>query len=122
VRGIRLAGETPQAGGRTYFLSHPQPCSLDAVMREIASAFGRRTFSLPVSQLLMSAGAEVSQFIAQFGEGSAKLSHLKVAELAQKYWVVKTGRAKEELGFEAATPISEGLKHTAGWYADNGWL
>ena len=91
-------------------------------MRGISNALGRRTVSLPVSKLILSAGAEVSQFFSQFVKGSGKLSHLKVAELAQRYWVVKTGRAREELGFEAATPIADGLKEAARWYVDNGWL
>ncbi len=122
VGAIRLAGEVPQAKGRTYFLSSPKPYSMNEVMKGISAALGKRAISMPVSRLVLSAGAEVSQFLAQFTKGSAKLSHLKVAELAQKYWVVKTGRAREELGFEAATSIVDGLKAAARWYLDNGWL
>lgn len=122
VRGIALAGETPSAAGGTYFLANPVPFSIREVMTTVASAFGKSTIGLPVPKLLMSAGAEVSQFLAQFGKGKAELSHLKVAELSQKYWVVKTGRAQKELGFKPLRTTTEGLGDAAMWYLDNGWL
>ncbi len=122
VRGIALAGEIPEAAGGTYFLSGPEPYSIGEVMNEIASVLDKATVGLPISQLLLSAGAEFSQFVAQFGRGSAKLSHLKVAELTKKYWVVKTDRARDELGFEAHATLSEGLRTAARWYRDNNWL
>lgn len=122
VRGIALAGEVPGVVGRTYFVSSPAPCLIKDTMKEIARALGKRTVGVPVSRLLMSAGAEVSQFLAQFAKGSGDLSHLKVAELSQRYWVVKTDRARRELGFEAEVPASEGLGHAARWYLENGWL
>lgn len=122
VKGIALAGEVQEAAGRTYFLSGPKPHAIGEVMEAIAAVLGKATVGVPVSQLLLSAGAEFSQFLAQFGRSSAKLSHLKVAELSKRYWVVRTNRAREELGFEADTSLSQGLKATAQWYRENGWL
>ncbi len=122
VRGIRLAGEAPQAAGKTYFLSAPKPYRLDEVLEEIARAFKKRTFALPVPRIKLSAAAELSQFFSQFSSGPARLSHLKLAELAQRYWVVRTERAQRELGFRADTPLSEGIKAAARWYVQNGWL
>lgn len=122
VKGIALAGEKLEATGRAYFLSGPKPYSIDEIMKTIASALGKTTVGVPISELLMSAGAEFSQFMAQFGRGSAKLSHLKVAELSRKYWVVKTDRARKELGFEANTNLSEGLQSVVQWYRENNWL
>ena len=122
VRAIALAGETPGAKGRTYFLSGEKPHSMDEILECISGALGKRTVPLPVSKLLLSAGAEVSQFFSQFVKGSGKLSHLKVAELAQRYWVVKTDRARDELGFRPETGLAEGLGEAARWYVDNDWL
>jgi dihydroflavonol-4-reductase len=122
TRGIALAGEAPEAAGRTYFLSGPKPHAIGKLMGEIAEVLGRTTVGVPVSHLLLSAGAEFSQFLAQFGRSSARLCHLKVAELVKRYWVVRTERARDELGFEACTSLPEGLRAVVSWYRENGWL
>jgi len=122
IEGIRLAGEIKEAAGGTYFLSSPQPYSIAEVMKAVSVSLGKTSLKLPVSRLLLSAGAEISQFIAQFVKGGAALSHLKVAELSQKYWVVRTERASKELGFSASTSLGEGLETAARWYIDNGWI
>lgn len=122
VRAITLAGETPRARGRTYFLAGRRPCTIDELLGEVAHALKKRCVRLPVCGLALSAAAELSEFLAQFGTGRARLSHLKVPELLQRYWVVKTGRARQELGFEANTPLADGIRSTARWYIENGWL
>lgn len=125
VRAIALAGEVPRARGGTYFLANPRPYTIREVLREIADALRIRCVALPVSGLVLSAGAELSEFLARFGRGRrdrARLSHLKVPELSARYWAVKTDRARRELGFTAATALAEGLQACARWYIENGWL
>ena len=122
VKGIALAGEVPQARGKTYFLAWPRPYSTEYLAAQVASAVGKRTVGVPARQPLLSAAAELSQFFSHVRGKTGTLSHLKVRELACRHWVVRIDAAQEELNFQPRIPIAEGIKAAARWYRDQRWL
>ena len=122
VGGLLLAAVHPLAAGRTYFLSHPER----VCWSEFAAAAGRimgrrpRVVRLPVAAArAVGFGAELwSHLTRQPGI----LSREKIAEAECRAWLCDPTRATRELGFNAATPIENGLARTLGWYKEAGWL
>jgi nucleoside-diphosphate-sugar epimerase len=37
-------------------------------------------------------------------------------------WVCDATRLRNEIGFVASTPQSDGIRQTIAWYRENGWL
>ncbi|MEK6572076.1 MAG: hypothetical protein AABZ61_11935, partial [Bacteroidota bacterium] len=79
-----------------------------------------RKFRIPnFSVYLVAAAAEPLSFIT----GKAALySFEKARELAQANWGCDVAKAKRELGYEAKTPILDGMRETIQWYRREGWL
>jgi nucleoside-diphosphate-sugar epimerase len=49
------------------------------------------------------------------------LTREKTRELLAS-WEMSTDRAREELGFESAIPLAQGVEQTYEWYRQHGWL
>ena len=52
----------------------------------------------------------------------ATLNRQKMIDLKQQYWVCDSTKAEKEIGYCAKFPIEKGIKETARWYLDSGWL
>jgi nucleoside-diphosphate-sugar epimerase len=46
----------------------------------------------------------------------------KINELVKPYWICTGEKARQVLGFESQVPLREGLKETADWYLNAGWI
>ena len=49
------------------------------------------------------------------------LTREKVAMLSH-HWVCESQKTREDLGWEPSVSFPEGVKMTAKWYEENGWL
>ena len=52
----------------------------------------------------------------------AILSREKVLEIKQSAWLCSNGKVKEKLGWKPLIPLKEGIRLTAEWYVEQGWL
>ena len=50
------------------------------------------------------------------------MSRRKVQDLMQARWVCSWEKARRVLGYEPRWGLEEGLKATAAWYAEKGWI
>jgi len=122
VEGILIATRDKRAIGQIYFLAN-EDCPTWGELFSVASQIaGRRLIKwrLPnFSIYVVAAAAEPLAFIT----GKAALfSFEKARELAQPSWSCDVGKAKRELGYEAKTPILDGMRETIEWYRKEGWL
>jgi nucleoside-diphosphate-sugar epimerase len=66
--------------------------------------------------------AAVSQALARLTGRPVIFDRDKARELLAPGWTCETESARLGFGFEASTPLAEGLRETAGWYRAHGWL
>lgn len=92
------------------------------VGRLVADAVGRDARVIPIPASLIAVAAAVSEGAAGLVGGSTMFNRDKARELLAPGWLCETDAAKEKLGFVARTPLAEGLKATARWYRNEGWL
>jgi nucleoside-diphosphate-sugar epimerase len=120
--GILTAAGHAQAGGRTYFLTYPEPHTWAELTTAAARIMGKTCRTLRVPYAL----ARAVGFAAEMGSMATRkpgiLSRDKVAEARCLYWTCSAGRASRELNFTAATPLPEGLAESLAWYKEAGWL
>jgi nucleoside-diphosphate-sugar epimerase len=123
ARACIRAIEATVPSGNIYFVDDGEPLSMARAMGELLpQAVGRRPLvrmGIPFPVLrIASLGVET------YGRVRGKpvmLTREKVAML-RHHWVCDSSPTRTDLGWTPEMPLPAGLKITAQWYADNGWL
>jgi len=87
--------------------------------RTLARAFGRRTATVAVPKLVMKGASRLDTLVR--GEG-AKLTPDRVRYFCHPDWVVTAESRPPDQLWKASIRTPAGLKATADWYLDQGWL
>ena len=122
VDGLLAAACSSKAGGRTYFLTHPEPVSWSELGQAAARIMSRRPRVLRVPLPLARALGFGAELWTALTRRPGILSRDKVLEAGCRWWLCDSRRAATELGFQARTPIESGLASTLAWYKEAGWL
>jgi nucleoside-diphosphate-sugar epimerase len=119
-----LAGlaASPAGAGRTYFLAHEQPVSWSGLATAAARIMGVRLRVVRIPPAVARAVGACAEVMAQITGRAGIISREKIAEGLCAAWTCDTGRARAELGFQAATDLDHGLAKTLAWYKEAGWL
>jgi nucleoside-diphosphate-sugar epimerase len=121
ARAIALVATRPGVSG-TFHIAEPVVYDMHAVARLIGDAMGRSVRVLPVPAPLIGAIALGAEIANRAAGRTSLLNRDKVRELLAPGWVCETGAAREAFGFEARIALPDGLRETAVWYRENGWL
>jgi 2-alkyl-3-oxoalkanoate reductase len=111
------------ASGSIYFVDDGEPMSMARAMGEMlpealgTSPFLRMGIPFPVLSLA-SYGVEA---YGRFRGKAMMLTREKVAML-KHHWVCESTRTRDELGWQPEVRFADGIRLTAQWYRENGWL
>ena len=122
VNGLYLCTQTDKAIGQSYNVGSEEFYTWPQIGNEIKKAFGRGALTLRFPHFLVFTVAAVAQFFALFSSKAATFNLEKAKDFVQTYWTFDITKAKDELGYYQAVPISEGIKRTIDWYKENKWL
>lgn len=122
VRGLLVAARTGAAAGRSYFLTHPKPASWSELAATASAVMQRRARTVRVPAGLAHGVGMCAEVWSRLTGTPGIVSRDKVREARCAAWVCDHRRAAAELGFEASTPLAEGLAKTLAWYKEAGWL
>jgi len=112
--------------GGPYHVATGKPCSWDELVTEISKALGRRSRQIRL-------GRWPYRLAAWFHDVESRLFRRrrvdllipqKLPELFARFWQVDTRKFWHAMGRVplTPTPLSAGLRETAGWYQARGWL
>lgn len=87
--------------------------------RAIGWAMGRRPWVVHLSRTSLERAARADRFVRR---GKAKLTLDRAGYMAHPDWVVANGACPPPELWRPQVPTREGLKATARWYRENGWL
>ncbi|MBK5188029.1 MAG: NAD-dependent epimerase/dehydratase family protein [Gemmatimonadaceae bacterium] len=121
VEGVRRAGESPAAIGRTYIIGSDEFLSLNALVGLIAEEAGVKPLGvhLPVWPFWL-AGAICEGVCAPL-KIEPPLYRRRVAFFT-KSRAFDITRARTELGHEPRISLREGVRSTLAWYREAGWI
>jgi dihydroflavonol-4-reductase len=122
VRGFIMAAESERSIGEVYYIGDERAYSRAEVLDSIAEALSIRAITIHVPDFFAQAAAAFSPFLSRIAPKLATLSWGKAKELVQRYWLCDPSKAKRDFGFESQVELKEGLKMTAEWYKEQGWL
>jgi uncharacterized protein YbjT (DUF2867 family) len=87
--------------------------------RTLGRLYGRRAATLPMPRPVLRLGAALDRLLRR---GRAKLTPDRVRYFCHPDWVVTAERRPPAKLWEPAVKTPTGLKETADWYRDEGWL
>ena len=121
VEGIRLAGESPAAVGRTYIITGDEAPTLEQLVREIADIARVRApkWRVPVWPVWL-AGAVCEAVCVPLGI-EPPIFRRRVKFFTNSRWF-DTSRARAELGYRPRMPLRRGLSLTLDSYRQLGWV
>ena len=120
--GIADAVEHPAAAGQTFYLTGDARPELQELLAAIEDALGTRA---PVSRVPVPAaralalGAEV---VSRVRRRQGPLNLDKREDLLGHAWICSGQKARSVLGFKPEVDFREGIRRTAEWYVERGWL
>jgi len=122
ARGIVISGMHPAALGRTYFMSGPEAATIGELMRMIASALGRRALPVRLPYLVTWSAACFFEACSLILRRPVLFDRQKARDMYRTAWCCDSTLAMQEIGYEPRVSLTEGLRETALWYKQHGWL
>jgi nucleoside-diphosphate-sugar epimerase len=122
AEALWLAVSSEEAAGRTYFVANPEPVSWTAFAQTAASIMGRRVRSVAVPAPLAYLAGWCAEGLSRLSAKPGIVSRQKIIEARCRYWTCDPTRVRQELGFQPARGLREGLEETLAWYKDSKWL
>jgi nucleoside-diphosphate-sugar epimerase len=121
AEGLRLAAQTPEAVGRTYFIAGGIH-NMSEVVQAVCLALNMPPRQLRVPTLLARLIGEIGQIKWAVTGRPQILSRRKIRDMLHPWWTCSWTRARRELGYREAVTLQEGMRLTAQWYIQHGWL
>ena len=121
VEGVRIAGESPAAIGRTYIIGSDEFMSLNALVELIAEEAGVKPLRmhLPVWPFWLAGAA--CELVCEPLKIEPPLYRRRVAFFT-KSRAFDITRARTEIGYTPRVGLREGIRRTLDWYRTKGWL
>jgi nucleoside-diphosphate-sugar epimerase len=110
------------AGKGIVHVADPASYAWEEVARLVADAVGVNARVVRIPTFFVEAGAAFVEGITRLTGRSSMLNREKARELLAPGWLCETETARVALGFETSVALPEGLRETARWYREHGWL
>jgi nucleoside-diphosphate-sugar epimerase len=123
VSALLLAGDRPEAVGRTYYVANDRAPTWGELYAEIASAAScTRAFDLQVPLPAIAAAGVAGDMLSALTGWHTLANRHKTRLARPRWWVCDPSRAHVELGWKAAIPLQRGVRETYLWYLAARWM
>lgn len=117
---VRCLEGAPAPG--VYYPAHREVTTTRALVEGIATALGARVRVLPIPRGIIRPLFWITGNLAKAAGRATLLSADKANELLADAWTCSPAALEAGTGWRASTDLAEGLRRTAAWYRDAGWL
>lgn len=123
VQAMILMAEENTINGSYYYVDDGIPARswLD-IQNEVAKALNTWAVPLKLPLALAFVSIALVHMIQKITGKRSFLNLSKYSELAQRAWICDGKRIQDELGYTPKMTAEEGLRETAEWYREMGWL
>jgi len=118
VRSLEVAHES----GAVFHIDDGSYYTQSELVDVCGDALGTSPWRIPVPGVLFKLAATANEAIADLRDEAVIFNRDKVAEMREEAWVCGNRRLRGELGWEPEWSLEEGMRQTARWYRDRGWL
>ena len=110
------------AVGKVYYACNPAWCTSAEFVRAIGQSLGKTTRVVPVAKPVGLALLAVGGVAAALSRRATLFSLDKANEFFAPAWTADPAALARDTGWVAANDLAAGLKATAGWYREAGWI
>lgn len=121
VDGFLLALDRKEAASETFIIAGPQSISQDDLAREIAKATGGSVWPFHIPAWPIQRLGDVVEAIC-IPLGLEPPLHRRRVDFWVKNRSFSIAKARRLLGYEPKVDVVEGIRRTAAWYREHGWL
>ncbi len=121
VRAILAGGLKDDVAG-LFHVADSEAYSWGQILGFVGDAVERRGHYIPIPRGLVRMAGSVNGALGSLFARPPIFDADKARELLAPAWLCETEEARRALGFEALVPLERGLRETAEWYRDRGWL
>jgi nucleoside-diphosphate-sugar epimerase len=119
---IILAAVHPQASGQAFIAGNAEPMTLEAIGRTVADALGKQKFRpVRIPAWPFFAAAAVCEAVCK-PLGLEPILYRRRVAFFTKDRAFDTTKLRQRLGFTCRYDNESGLRQTALWYREKGWL
>jgi dihydroflavonol-4-reductase len=122
ARAVRLTLTHPRAPGQVFFVGEPDVTDYGELGQAVRNAVGTWAVTVQPPGLLLHAGALAAEAFAMLTGRPAVLSREKLREITAGDWVCSSAKIRTQLGWDPEVALEEGVRRTAAWYREVGWL
>lgn len=122
VDGLILAGEHPDAVGKTYFIGSEKAYTWEDIGRVTQEIIHRKTIKVRIPEFIVVIVAALYNLIDLFSRKPSVFNFEKSKDMIADAWICDISKAKNELGFQQKITLEEGVKETFKWYKEVGWI
>ncbi len=115
------AATADAAAGETYFVGSGDH-TWSEVVDALEAALGRRLRRWRIPRWLALLIGELGELKWTLTGTPQVISRRKVRDLLQTRWTCSWAKAGHDLGYRPRVALADGMRETAAWYADHGWL
>lgn len=105
-----------------YHIAEARQYTWEEVGRMVGDAVGRGVRVLRLPAGLITGAAAASEWAAGLVGRSSIFNRDKAREMLASGWLCETESAQADLEYEAGISLADGLRDTARWYREQGWL
>jgi nucleoside-diphosphate-sugar epimerase len=117
-----LASSSQVPSGEAFFITSGETVTFSGIMQTIESVLGKKALRVPMPKVAFVAGAVVAEFFGKLTNRPAMLSHDKLKELFEDYWLCSDEKARKLLGYKSSYQLARGMSETVDWYRRNKWI
>jgi nucleoside-diphosphate-sugar epimerase len=122
VGTLVTAADAERTIGRTYCLAYPEPIRWVDFAKEVGAVLGRKPILLSLPTAAVWPIARALEIVAAIRNVAAIFNRERLREMSQKRWVCDAREVIEDTGYQPAYALARGVRETAEWYKEVGWL
>lgn len=122
VRAILGAAASSNTVGRGYFLTDGVPTTWGEFQARVVRHTPRKVRTLRLPEALVTVAAHAGELMTRVDKKPRLMNRQKAIMGAQEAWTCSGDAAREDFGFVAEVDQEEGVRRTAAWYRDHGWI
>ena len=119
--GLIKAAETNDTDGHIYMLCNEEPTTYDEICRLTAKALDKKVLRIPVPSFLLKARHLFKESLRHEVEQCSTTGR-SASIRGLLHWVCDGTKALEEFGFKPTYSLWDGVRETARWYVEYGWI
>ena len=122
VRAIVLAATSPEAVGKTYYITDGNTYSWRFIGDVLSEELGLHGFILPLPYPVVLLLSSIIGLLSSLMGKGTMISPERVRQMRETYWIYDGSKAERDLGFKPVMDIQTGIRDAVRWYRERGLL